>query len=155
MMPILWALLHVVKVISSIAGGSLSDRVGRRRVIVLGWLVYAVVYAGFAVSTTYGTLTVWFLIYGLYFGLTEGVERALIADLVPSATRGTAFGAYNAVVGIGALLASLLFGVLWETFGTAAAFGTGASLALLASILLYVMAPGDSSPRRVAEDALP
>lgn len=141
MMPVLWALLHVVKVMSSIAGGSLSDRVGRRLVIVLGWLVYAIVYAGFAVGTTYATLAVWFLIYGLYFGLTEGVERALIADLVPSATRGAAFGAYNAVIGIGSLLASLLFGALWETFGTAAAFGTGASLALLASILLYVMAP--------------
>jgi MFS family permease len=140
-MPVLWALLHVVKVVFSIAGGSLSDRVGRRLVIVLGWLVYAIVYAGFAVSTTYGALVVWFLIYGLYFGLTEGVERALIADLAPSAARGTAFGAYNAVVGIGALLASVLFGALWEAFGTAAAFGTGASLALLASILLYVMVP--------------
>lgn len=139
MMPVLWALLHVVKVTFSLAGGSLSDRVGRRLVIVLGWLVYAIVYAGFAVSTAYVALVVWFLIYGLYFGLTEGVERALIADLVPSARRGTAFGAYNAVVGIGAFLASVLFGALWETFGAAMAFGAGASLALLASILLYVM----------------
>lgn len=148
MMPVLWALLHVVKVAFSIAGGSLSDRVGRRLVIVLGWLVYAIVYAGFAVSTTYVTLVVWFLVYGLYFGLTEGVERALVADLVPSTTRGSAFGAYNAVVGIGALLASLLFGALWETFGAATAFGAGASLALLASILLYVMVPECVPDRR-------
>jgi len=141
MMPVLWALLHIVKSGFSIAGGSLSDRVGRRRVIVLGWLVYSMVYAGFAMSTAYGTLVLWFLIYGLYFGLTEGVERALIADLAPPAARGSAFGAYNAVVGVGALLASVLFGALWEAFGTTVAFGTGASLALLASILLYVMAP--------------
>jgi MFS family permease len=69
------------------------------------------------------------------------VERALIADLAPPAARGSAFGAYNAVVGVGALLASVLFGALWEAFGTTVAFGTGASLALLASILLYVMVP--------------
>jgi MFS family permease len=141
MMPVLWALLHIVKSGFSIAGGSLSDRVGRRRVIVLGWFVYSMVYAGFAMSTAYGTLVLWFLIYGLYFGLTEGVERALIADLAPPAARGSAFGAYNAVVGVGALLASVLFGALWEAFGTTVAFGTGASLALLASILLYVMVP--------------
>ena len=141
MMPVLWALLHIVKFSFSIAGGSLSDRVGRRVVIVLGWLVYSIVYAGFATSSAYGSLVFWFLIYGLYFGMTEGVERALIADLAPPAVRGTAFGAYNAVVGVGALLASVLFGALWEAFGTAVAFGTGASLALLASILLYVMVP--------------
>jgi MFS family permease len=141
MMPVLWAVLHVVKSGFSVAGGALSDRVGRRRVIVLGWLVYSIVYAGFAMSTAYDTLVLWFLIYGLYFGLTEGVERALIADLAPPEARGTAFGAYNAVVGIGALLASVLFGALWEAFGTTVAFGTGASLALLASILLYVMVP--------------
>ena len=141
MMPVLWALLHIVKFSFSIAGGSLSDRVGRRVVIVLGWLVYSIVYAGFAASSAYGSLVFWFLIYGLYFGMTEGVERALIADWAPAAVRGTAFGAYNAVVGVGALFASVLFGALWEAFGTTVAFGTGASLALLASILLYVMVP--------------
>ena len=146
MMPVLWALLHIVKAGLSVAGGLLSDRIGRRRVIVLGWLVYSTVYTGFAMSAAYGALVFWFLVYGLYFGLTEGVERALIADLAPLEARGAAFGAYNAVVGIGALLASLLFGALWEAFGAAVAFGTGASLALLASILLYVMVPARARP---------
>jgi MFS family permease len=137
LLPVLWALLHVVKMGSSVVGGALSDRVGRRRVIVLGWLVYAVVYGGFAVSASYAALVAWFLVYGLYFGLTEGVERALVADLAPAAVRGTAFGLYNAVAGVGALAASLLFGVLWEALGAATAFGVGASLALVASVLLY------------------
>jgi len=141
MVPLLWAALHVVKMASSVAGGRLSDRVGRRRVIALGWLLYAAVYAGFAASTSYAALAGWFLLYGLYFGLTEGVERALVADLVPAAVRGTAFGLYNAVVGVGSLLASVTFGVLWQTFGAGVAFATGASLALVASILLYALVP--------------
>ena len=145
--PFVWALLHVVKFSFSVVGGSLSDRVGRRIVIVLGWLVYAVVYAGFALSSSYAALVGWFLVYGLYFGLTEGVERALIADLSSPETRGTAFGLYNAVIGFGALVASVLFGELWETFGTMVAFGTGASLALFASILLYVMVPAPPRAR--------
>jgi MFS-type transporter involved in bile tolerance (Atg22 family) len=103
--------------------------------------VYAAVYAGFAASASYAALASWFLLYGLYFGLTEGVERALVADLVPAAVRGTAFGLYNAVVGVGSLLASVTFGVLWQAFGAGVAFATGASLALVASILLYALVP--------------
>ncbi len=141
MVPLLWAALHVVKMVSSVAGGRLSDRVGRRRVIALGWLVYTAVYAGFAASASYAALASWFLLYGLYFGLTEGVERALVADLVPAAIRGTAFGLYNAVVGVGSLLASVTFGLLWQAFGAGVAFATGASLALVASILLYALVP--------------
>ena len=77
-----------------------------------------------------------FLAYGLYYGLTEGVEKAVVADLAPAAIRGLAFGWYNAVVGIGALLASLAFGTIWKVFGAGAAFLTGATLALVASALL-------------------
>jgi len=148
MMPLLWGLLHIVKVGSSVAGGSLSDRVGRRLVIVIGWLVYALVYAGFAISASYAALVTWFLVYGLYFGLTEGAERALIADLSSTSARGTAFGLYHAVVGIGSLLASQRFGLLWEAFGPAVPFAIGASLALLASILLYAIVPGSGAPQR-------
>jgi len=147
LIPLLWALLHVVKFGFSLLGGLLSDRMGRRIVIVLGWLVYAMVYAGFAVSSSYAALVAWFLVYGLYFGLTEGVERALIADLSSVGNRGTAFGLYNAVVGFGALIASVLFGALWQMFGTAAAFSFGASLALLASILLYALVPAPAKVR--------
>ncbi|MFN8063985.1 MAG: MFS transporter [Vicinamibacterales bacterium] len=137
--PLIWAAHHVVKAGVSIVGGSWSDRIGRRRVIGLGWLVYAVVYLGFAVSNTLVPLLGWFFLYGCYFGFAEGTEKALVADLAPAAARGYAFGLYNAVVGVGAVLASVWFGLIWNQFGDAAAFGSGAALSLLATALLFAV----------------
>jgi MFS family permease len=141
LVPLMWAALHVVKASVSMMGGSWSDRVGRRTVIATGWLVYAAVYAGFAMSTTTTALLCWFLVYGFYFGLTEGTEKALVADLAPADRRGLAFGIYNAVTGLGALAASVVFGLVWNAYGTAAAFGLGSVLALLATVLLFVALP--------------
>ena len=135
--PLLWSGLHVVKVLSSVAGGALSDVAGRRTMIGAGWLCYAAVYAGFGMFTSPAAVIGLFLAYGLYFGLTEGVEKAWVADLAPVSVRGTAFGIYNAVLGAGTLAASLLFGVLWTRVSPAAAFYTGASLAVAATLLLY------------------
>ncbi|MDQ3441003.1 MAG: MFS transporter [Planctomycetota bacterium] len=135
-LPIAWSGLHVVKSGLSTLGGGLSDKFGRTHVIVSGWLLYAVVYAGFAISDTLTALLVWFLVYGVYFSLVEGSEKALIADLTPDDMHGTAFGWYNAVLGFGSLGASLLFGAIWEAFGSAAAFSTGAALAVTAAALL-------------------
>ncbi len=137
--PLLWALLHAIKAATSVWGGTLSDRWGRRPVIGAGWVVYAVVYLGFATSTSVGTLIGWFLVYGLYFGLSEGTEKALVADLAPSTLRGTSFGLFNAATGVGALLASLVFGLVWQAAGPAAAFAMGAALALLAAALLFAL----------------
>jgi MFS family permease len=139
--PLMWAGLHVVKAAVSVVGGSWSDRIGRRAVIATGWLIYAVVYAGFATSTSLAGLLVWFMIYGFYFGFAEGTEKALVADLVPPSLRGTAFGIYNAVIGLGALLASIAFGTIWSAYGASAAFGLGASLALLATLALFAVVP--------------
>jgi MFS family permease len=86
---------------------------GRRQVIGTGWLLYAAVYAAFALTDSAPALVAVFLVYGLYFGLTEGVEKAWVADLAPVAARGNAFGIYNALIGFGALGASLLFGYIW------------------------------------------
>lgn len=135
-LPLAWAGLHVVKSGLASYGGALSDRLGRRHTIVAGWLLYAVVYVGFAVSSALVPLLLWFALYGVHFALVEGSEKALIADLTPKAFHGSAFGWYNAVLGLGALAASVLFGVLWEWFGPAAAFLTGAALAVTASALL-------------------
>ncbi len=147
--PLIWAALHVVKALTSVIGGSWSDRVGRRAVIGAGWLVYAVVYLGFAMSDTLPVLVAWFLVYGLYFGLAEGTEKALVADLAPAASRGLAFGIYNAVQGISALAASLLFGLIWSARGPAAAFAVGAALALTATALLFVIiVPPDAADSR-------
>jgi MFS family permease len=144
--PLMWAALHVVKASVSMAAGSWSDRIGRRTVITIGWVIYAVVYAGFAASTGIVALFGWFLLYGFYFGFAEGTEKALVADLAPAERRGFAFGIYNAVTGVGALAASLLFGIVWNTFGTPAAFGLGAALALAATILLFVVLPRAEAP---------
>jgi MFS family permease len=136
--PLMWAGIHVVKAGVSFVGGSWSDRIGRRAVISTGWMVYAIVYAGFAFSSSLTALLTWFIIYGVYFGFAEGTEKALVADLAPSSRRGTAFGIYNAVTGLGALAASIVFGVLWTAFGATVAFGAGAALAFVATALLFV-----------------
>jgi MFS family permease len=137
--PLIWAALHVVKASVSVVGGSLSDKVGRRTVIAAGWLVYATVYVGFAFADSIVPLIGWFLVYGFYFGFSEGTEKALVADLAPVSRRGFAFGLYNAVLGIGSLAASVLFGALWTAFGPPIAFGFGAALALGATALLWVV----------------
>jgi len=137
--PMMWAALHVVKATISIIGGSWSDRIGRRAVIGIGWLTYAGVYAGFAASNTLPALLTWFLLYGFYFGFAEGTEKALVAELAPPERHGFAFGIYNAVQGLGALAASVMFGLIWKMYSASAAFGFGAALALAATALLFVV----------------
>jgi MFS family permease len=132
--PILWAALHVVKTTSNVPGGVLSDRIGRRPTLIAGWLLYAAVYFGFARAGAAWQAWALFGIYGLFFGLTEGSERALVADMVALDRRGTAFGWYNLAIGLGALPASLLFGYVWDRAGAPAAFVMGASLALAAAV---------------------
>ncbi len=137
--PLLWILLHLTKAASSTPAGALSDRIGRPRLILAGWLVYAVVYAGFGLSGTAWQMWVLFALYGLFFGLTEGVEKAYVADLAPAEHRGTAYGLYHASVGLAALPASLLMGLVWDRLGPPAAFAVGAGLALVASILFVAV----------------
>jgi MFS family permease len=139
--PILWALLHVVKSGTNIVGGRLSDRIGRRPLILGGWAVYALTYLGFGLATTTWQIWALFLVYGFYFGATEGVEKALVADLVPEDRRGVAFGWFNAALGVGALPASIGFGIAWERFGPATAFCAAAAVAGAATLLLAVAVP--------------
>jgi MFS family permease len=131
-----WAALHTVKVLSSLVGGNLSDRLGRKTLIASGWLLYAAVYAGFAFVTSVGMAWALLLIYGIYFGLAEGAEKALVADLVRPEQRGTAYGLYNLAFGIAVFPASLLMGALWNWRGARAAFITSAVIGALAALLL-------------------
>jgi MFS family permease len=133
LIPILWAMLHLVKAVSSTPGGALSDRFGRRPLLIAGWTLYAGVYLALGSAGAEWQVWVLFAVYGVYFGLTEGVEKALIADLVPAARRGAAFGWFNLAIAVGALPASVLFGMVWDAHGAQAAFGMGASFALLAA----------------------
>ncbi|HVA58790.1 MAG: MFS transporter [Gemmatimonadaceae bacterium] len=140
--PIIWALLNAVKSLTNTPGGALSDRMGRRPTLVIGWLFYAAVYLAFAHASRQWHAWVLFAVYGIYFGFTEGAERALVSDLVPAARRGTAFGWFNLAVGIGALPASLIFGVIWDRVSPAAAFTLGASLAMVAAVGMTVVGGG-------------
>jgi MFS family permease len=148
LLPVLWAMLHLVKSLSSTPGGILSDRRGRKPVIVGGWMVYAIVYLMFGYASDAWHVWVLFAIYGIYFGLTEGVERALVADLVPASRRGAAFGWYNLAIGLGALPASVIFGAIYDRFGALTAFTVGAAAALLASVGLWIVVPRPTSPAR-------
>lgn len=135
-LPLLWMTLHVSKVVSSLVGGDLSDRFGRKTLIIGGWLIYAAVYAGFAFVNSPWQCWALFILYGAYFGMTEGVEKAFVADMVPEEKRGTAYGLYNLAFGITVFPASLLFGLTWNNFGAAAAFIASACVSVLAILLL-------------------
>ena len=138
LVPLLWAAHHASKVLSSLWGGDLSDRLGRKRLIVSGWVLYAAVYAGFAFVSHEASVWVLFLIYGIYFGLAEGAEKALVADLVRPEQRGTAYGLYNLALGIAVFPASLLMGMIWDWRGARAAFLISAGLGATAAALLLL-----------------
>jgi MFS family permease len=135
----LWIALHISKIVFSFPGGFLADRIGRRPMILAGWTMYALVYLGFSQAHLQWQFWALFLAYGFYYGMSEGAERALVADFVPAESRGTGYGIYNGAIGIAALPGSLLFGVFWATIGPGWAFGIGAALASLAAILLTAL----------------
>jgi MFS family permease len=139
----LWVALHLSKIAFSFPGGILSDRLGRRGVIVAGWVAYALVYLGMARATTSGQYCALFVAYGFYYGMTEGAEKALVADFVPSELRGTAYGLYHGAVGLAAFPASAMFGWIWKGAGAPAAFGFGAALAGLAALLMLFVPRGE------------
>lgn len=139
--PVLWAFFNFVKAALGTYGGALSDRVGRRPLIVGGWMLYAAVYFGFAVAGVAWEAWALFGVYAVFYAMTEGTEKALVVDLVPSTRKGTALGWYNLAIGLGAFPASLLFGAVWDRAGAEAAFVMGASLALVAAIAMWIVAP--------------
>lgn len=147
----LMIVFNLTYALMSSPAGALSDRVGRRRLLVGGWLLYAVTYFGFARLTAGWQAWMWMAVYGVYYGMAEGTTRALVADLVSPERRGTAYGVYHAAVGLAAFPASLVAGVLWQGigewqgFGPSAPFVFGAALALAAALLLAAL-PIDSRP---------
>lgn len=138
---------NLVYSITSLPAGNLSDRIGRKKLLIAGWLVYSFVYFGFGFSNAGWHFFVLYMIYGLYYGLTYGTINALIADIVPENLRGTAYGTYNFVIGIMAFPASVIAGILWQGAGKWAGFGAsapfifGGTMALIATILLIFWLP--------------
>ena len=128
--------------------GALSDRIGRRKVLLAGWFIYAAVYLGLASANESWQLWPIVAAYGVYYAATEGVGKAFVADLVPSPQRGTAYGTYHAAIGLAALPASVAAGIAWEAFGPPAAFVLGAVLAGAAGIILWRM-PGEAASRKL------
>jgi len=143
-MAMLMTFNFIYSVLSGPAG-ALSDRIGRRRLILSGWLVYGLIYLGFALAQTGMMVWLFFGLYGVYYALTEGSAKALVADLVPEEKRGTAYGLYSAGVGLAALPASLIAGILWQGIGTWQGFGPaapfifGMGMALAAGFLFYAL----------------
>jgi len=143
---VLWILLHVSKITFSLPGGRFSDRAGRRPAILIGWAIYIAVYVAVPFASQLWMVCVLLIAYGAYYGMTEGAERALVADFVPSPLRGKAYGFYHAAIGLSALPASLLFGLFWARLGATRAFWIGASLALAALLVLTIFLSTDEHP---------
>jgi MFS family permease len=139
LIPILWVVLHFVKMAISMPGGILSDKIGRKKVIIAGWCVYALIYLGFGFSFSIWHIWLLFALYGIYFGLTEGVEKAFVSDLIVPEFHGTAFGFYHLAIGISAFPSSVVFGFLWQRFGASVAFFYGSILAGISSLLLMFL----------------
>lgn len=124
--------------------GAISDRIGRRKVLIAGWIVYGLIYLGFAAAETGAQIWIFYGVYGLYYALSEGASRAFVADLVPEDQRGTAYGIFHAGTGLALLPASILAGILWQGLGSWAGFGPaapfyfGALMALLAVVLFVI-----------------
>ncbi len=141
------ALFNLVYTLASTPAGRLSDRVGRRQLIIAGWLAYALVYLGFGLARGVAHIWALYALYGLYYGLAYGTAKAMIADLVPDQLRGTAYGTYSALLGVIDLPASLIAGALWQGvgawpgLGAGAPFLFGAALALLAAFLMLLWNP--------------
>jgi len=142
-LPVLWALVHLVRALFSWPVGRAADRLGRKRALIAGWTWYAACYAGFALATAPWHTWVLFAAYGFVAALTEGAERALIADAVVPGMRGRALGLYNLITGAGLLAASVIAGQVWDRVSPAAALWLGAALAMAASALLAASAGAD------------
>ena len=136
--PLVYALFNFIYASASVPLGSLSDKIGREKVILLGWVAYAFAYLGFGLAKT--PLAIWllFAFYGVYYATTEGVAKAFIADLIEIEHRGKAYGIYNALVGLITLPASIIAGILWDTVNPASPFFFGAIMAAIASVVLFI-----------------
>lgn len=134
-----YAVFNGLSALVALRSGVISDKIGRKPVIVVGWLIFSVVYFAMARITTPAGVWIWFIIYGAYYGMTDGMLRAFAVDLAPAHLRGTAVGAYFTFTGVALLPASLIAGFLWDRVGPSAPFYYGAATSLAAAIALALL----------------
>ena len=139
LIPLMYFVFNMTYSLASVPIGSLSDRIGRRSVLIGGYVIFGLIYLGFGLADQGIWIWLLFIVYGLYYAATEGVQKAYIGDLARQGERGTVMGTFNALTGFAALPASIIPGYLWQAFGAAVAFGYSAGIALIAAILLVVL----------------
>jgi len=138
LIPLLWIVFNSIYTLSCIPAGRISDILGRKNVLIFGLAVYSIVYFGFGFSNSAWHIWVLFAMYGIYYGMTEGVSRAYIAEMIPQKNRGTAYGIYGTTIGVSSFFASIIMGIIWQTLGATAAFSFGGALSAVAAILLII-----------------
>jgi MFS family permease len=150
MLPLLWAAHHVIKALFSTRAGALSDRMNRTTLLAIGWASYAAIYFAFPIAHSMRSFFVLFILYAIPFTLTEGAERAWISTLVPAEASGKSFGFYYLATGIFVLFGTLLFGAIYERVSHAAAFSTGATIALVAAIFVLISSRAGAAAARAS-----
>ncbi|WP_378540854.1 MFS transporter [Neobacillus cucumis] len=136
--PLTYFAYNIVTSIFSTPFGMISDRIGRRPVLITGYLMFALIYLGFGLVHTVSGIWVLFFVYGVYYATTEGIQKAYVSDMVPEGQRGMALGTFNALIGIAALPASVMAGFLWQSFGAFTAFGVSSILAIISALLMLI-----------------
>jgi len=138
LIPLVYLVTNAVSVLASIPIGSLSDRIGKEKILIIGYIIYAVVYYGFGITSSLGVITTLFALYGLYSAATDGIQKAFISDLVDKNKKGTGLGIYNALLGITLLPASLIAGLLYDKVNSSIPFYFGAATAFVSAILMVI-----------------
>jgi MFS family permease len=138
--PLVYLLTSIVSVLLAIPLGSLSDKIGKEKLLIFGFLVYAIVYCGFGITKSVGTIIALFALYGLYSAATDGIQKAFVSDIIDKNKQGTGLGIYNALLGITLLPASLIAGLLYDQVNSSIPFYFGASTALISAILMLIFA---------------
>lgn len=149
--PLAYLVFNLTYTFFSMPAGILSDKIGRKPIIIGGYVIFSIIYLGFGLVQHSIGIWILFVFYGLYYAATEGIQKAYVADIVPSGQRGTAMGTFNAVTGIAALPASILAGFLWQAYGPLTSFATSSAFALLASLLLFLLKSKSDNERRIEE----
>jgi MFS family permease len=138
LIPLVYLVANLVSVLASIPVGSLADRIGKEKILITGFLIYAVVYYGFGVTTSTGAIVALFAIYGLYSAATDGIQKAFISDMIDKNKKGTGLGIYNALLGITLLPASLIAGTLYDKVNSSVPFYFGAATAVTSALLMLI-----------------